>query len=278
MAWWSRDGRDRGAARRPGQEDVAALAGLNADGVSHCAVGRAADAIPRFEDALEGCRVALGDDHSHTLTVAGNLAAACVAAGQWRRGLDLMATNLADRVRVFGEDDPRTLTAADAMASAYRLTGDVNEAVTLSGRVTAERRRILGPTHPDTLVSRMGMALARAAAGDIESALTLIEVALLDSEHAHGTRFQHTIALRANAAACLAALGRPEEAVAEFRRAVDDSAALLGANHPDTVALHEDMLMAQGEPAGAAQEGVPRNAASNSDSMSANRAEVISST
>jgi Tetratricopeptide repeat len=145
----------------------------------------------------------------------------------------------------------------------------VDDAVVLSERVTAERRRILGPAHPDTLVSRMGMALARSAAGDVVAALTLLDVALPDSEQAPGARNQHTIALRANVAACLAALGRCDEAVAAYRRAVDDSAELLGANHPDTVALHEEMQ-------GVVQ--APRKASSSSDSISAKRVEVISST
>src|SRR3990170_5197903 len=107
MAWGAREGRDRAPPRQRGPEDVAALAARNADGVSYFAAGRATDAIPRFEDAYEGCLATLGRDHPHTLAVAGNLAAACVAAGEWRRGLDLMAANLADRVRVFGDDDPR---------------------------------------------------------------------------------------------------------------------------------------------------------------------------
>lgn len=270
MAWWSRETRDRGSARQRDPEDVATLAARNADGVSFFAVGRVVEAIPRFEDAYEGCIGTLGGDHPYTLTVAGNLAAACVAAGE-RRGLELMAANLSDRVRVFGDDDPRTLTAADALASAYRLAGEANEAVTLSTRVTADRRRVLGPTHPDTLVSRMGMALARAAAGDVMSALTLLEVTLHDSEQAHGARNPHSIALRANAAGCLAALGRRDEAAALFQQAIDDSAALIGPNHPDTVALHDELRSI-------VQDGAPRNAASSSASTSANRVEVISST
>lgn len=270
MAWWSREGRDRGSARQRGPEDVAALAARNADGVSYFAVGRVTEAVPRFEDAHEGCIGTLGGDHPYTLTVAGNLAAALVGAGD-RRGLELMAANLADRVRVFGADDPRTLAAADALASAYRLAGRADDAVELATRVTDDRRRILGPTHPDTLVSRMGMALARAAAGDIVAALTLLEVALHDSEQAHGPRSAHTIALRANAAGCLAALGRDDEAVALFRQAFADSSAMLGANHPDTVALHDELMSVL-------QEGSPRSAASSSASTSANRVEVISST
>lgn len=268
MAWWSREARERGSARGP--EDVSALAARNADGVSYFAAGRVSEAVPRFEDAYEGCIGTLGGDHPHTLTVAGNLAAALVAAGE-RRGLDMMITNLADRVRMFGADDPRTLAAADALASAYRLAGVADEAVELSTRVTADRRRILGPTHTDTLVSRMGMALARAAAGDVMAALTLLEVTLHDSEQAHGSRNPHTIAMRANAAGCLAALGRGSEAVALFRQAFEDSAALLGANHPDTVALHDEL-------SSLVQDGAPRSAASSSDSTSANRVEVISST
>ena len=50
MAWWSREGRDRGSPRRRDKQDAAALAALNAEGVSYFAVGRATDAIPRFAD------------------------------------------------------------------------------------------------------------------------------------------------------------------------------------------------------------------------------------
>jgi hypothetical protein len=103
------------------------------------------------------------------------------------------------------------------------------------------------------------------------AALTLLEVSLHDSEQAHGARNHHTIALRANAAGCLAALGRNEEAVALFRQAIDDSSALFGANHPDTVALHDEL-------SAIVQDGAPRSAASSSDSTSANRVEVTSST
>ncbi|HYH33503.1 MAG TPA: tetratricopeptide repeat protein [Pseudonocardia sp.] len=241
MAWWSREGRGRGGNHHT-PEDLAELADGNADGARLCTAGRASDAVARFEDALAGCLGRLGPDHPATLTVGGNLGAACTSAGQWRRGLELMAGNLSDRVRVFGDDDPRTLTAADALASAYRLAGEVDEALALSGRVTAERRRLLGPAHPDTLVSRMGMALARAAAGDVASAVTLLEAALGDAEQAHhGARHEHTIALRGNVAACLASLGHTDEAAAGFRRAAADSAALLGRDHPETVALREEL-------------------------------------
>src|SRR3712207_7865127 len=53
----------------------------------------------------------LGGEHPDTLTVAGNLGVAHVAAGHRRKGLKLMTSTLVDRVRVFGEDHPATMTA-----------------------------------------------------------------------------------------------------------------------------------------------------------------------
>jgi hypothetical protein len=69
--------------------------------------GRHDEAVPLFEQALTSCRSTLGSDHPDTLIVAGNLAVAYVAAGNRRKGIKLIAGNLAARVRVFGDDPPR---------------------------------------------------------------------------------------------------------------------------------------------------------------------------
>lgn len=152
-------------------------------------------AVAVFEEVLAGCRSHLGAEHVATLTVAGNLGVALVAAGRRREGITVLATNVADRARVCGEDDPRTLVARDALAVGRRLAGQVDEAVALSGQVTEQRRRILGPTHLDTLTSRMGLALAQAAAGDVGAAVTVLTAAISESEQAHGSRHPHTTAL-----------------------------------------------------------------------------------
>jgi hypothetical protein len=175
---------------------IDALAALNAEAANLCAADHHQDAIPIFERVLADCQAALGKNHPATLTVAGNLAVTCMAAGWQVLGVRLLTAHLANRANLLGDEDPRTLTARDALAVAHRLAGDIGPALALSIKVTDQRRRILGPTHPDTLTSQMGLALALDAAGDLRRAITLLTTAINDADRAHGPTHTHTIALR----------------------------------------------------------------------------------
>ena len=157
--------------------------------------GRHDEALPLFEQALASCRSTLGGDHPDTLIVAGNLGVAHVAAGNRRKGIKLIAGNLAARVRVFGDDHPLTLAARNALAVAHRVNGDVDTAVELSKQVAVQRSKTLGPEHADTLTSRMGLALAMAAAGHLTTAHGLVASAMGDAEAALGPDHEHTLAL-----------------------------------------------------------------------------------
>jgi hypothetical protein len=152
------------------------------------------EAVSLFEQALASCRSTLGGEHPDTLTVAGNLGVAYVAAGNRRRGLKLINNNLAARVRVLGDTHPATMAARNALAAAHRITGDADTAVSLAKQVVVQRTRALGPTHIDTLSSRMGLALALAAAGDLTSAHRLLASVMSDAEESLGAEHEHTVA------------------------------------------------------------------------------------
>jgi hypothetical protein len=156
--------------------------------------GRFDEAVLLFEQALTSCRSTLGGEHPDTLTVAGNLGVAYVAAGNRRKGLKLITSNLAARVRVLGDTHPATMTARNALAAAHRVTGDADTAVSLAKQVVLQRTRALGPTHIDTLSSRMGLALALAAAGDLTSAHRLLASTMSDAEETLGAEHAHTVA------------------------------------------------------------------------------------
>lgn len=175
---------------------IEVLAAQNADAARLCAADRYQDAVMPFEETLAVCEAALGRDHPATLTVAGNLAVAYVAAGARDYGIELLTTNLRDRESLFGNDDPRTLTARNALAVAHRLAGNLDAALALSRQVSSQRRRLLGPAHPDTLASVMGLALALAELGDIEGAIRLLSDTIDDAEQSHGPQHSHIIALR----------------------------------------------------------------------------------
>ncbi len=171
--------------------------------------GRYDEAVSLFEQSLASCRATLGAQHPDTLTVAGNLAVAHVAAGARRKGIKLITNNVDTRREVLGDSHPATLTARNALAVAYRTTGDADAALRLAKQVVVQRSRTLGPTHVDTLTSRVGLALALAAVGDRTSAHRLLGSTVNDAEVTLGPDHEH-----------VAALVRCGEAAGLLRRAV----------------------------------------------------------
>jgi hypothetical protein len=167
----------------------------NAAAVDLFEAGHCEEAVPLFEEALALCRSTLGGEHPDTLTVAGNLGVAYVAAGNRRKGLKLITSNVAARTRVLGDDHPATLTARDALGAAHRMVGDADTAVVLAKQVVLQRSRTLGPTHVDTLTSRMGLALALAAVGDVTSAHRMLGSTLNSAEETLGPDHPYTLAL-----------------------------------------------------------------------------------
>ncbi len=157
--------------------------------------GRHDEAVTLFEQALRSCRAVLGNGHPDTLTVAGNLAVAYVAAGSGRKGIKLLTENLAARAGVFGDTHPATLTARNALAVAHRVTGDADAAVPLAKQAVVQRSQTLGPTHPDTLTSRVGLAVALAGTGAARSAQRILATTISDAERALGPDHRHTAAL-----------------------------------------------------------------------------------
>ena len=128
---------------------VASLALRHAAAVQHHLAGRSETAVPLLEQILLGCRAILGDRHTDTLVVAGNLAVAYLAAGHTDDGFAALEEVCAERERVFGWDDPRTLTALDCLAAAHRMAGHAGEAMRLGEVVALARERVLGPTRRD---------------------------------------------------------------------------------------------------------------------------------
>jgi hypothetical protein len=126
--------------------------------------------------------------------VAGNLGVAYVAAGNRRKGLKLVTSNVAARARVLGDDHPATMTARDALAAAHRMAG-ADTAVDLAKQVVLQHSRALGPAHVDTLSSRTGLALALAAVGDVTSAHRMLSVTMSAAEDTFGPDHPHTLAL-----------------------------------------------------------------------------------
>ena len=187
----SEDGETNSVARARAREAAA----RNTAAAELFEAGRYDEAVPLFEQAFAGCRSTFGGDHPDTMTVAGNLGVAYMAAGNRRRGLKLIIDNVEARTRVLGDSHPRTLIARNALAAAHRIAGNADKAVALAKQVVIQRSRLLGSTHTDTLSSRMGLALALAAAGEVSSAHRMLASTVNDAEEILGPEHPHTLVL-----------------------------------------------------------------------------------
>jgi tetratricopeptide (TPR) repeat protein len=134
------------------------------------AEGRAADAIPLFEQNLAGQERLLGPDHPDTLKARNTLAVAYHAAGRTAEAIPLVQQTLAARERLLGADHPSTLASRNNLASAYRATGRPAEAIPLYEMNVAACERLLGADHPRTVASRRHLDLARQEAAQAGNA------------------------------------------------------------------------------------------------------------
>jgi DNA-directed RNA polymerase specialized sigma24 family protein len=158
----------------------------NSLGAAYLSAGRAAEAIPLFEQTLAVRERELGPDHPDTLTSQNNLAAAYQDAGRPAEAIRLYELNLAARERELGADHPRTLNSRGNLADAYREAGRVTDAIPLLEQTLADRERVLGPGHPDTRTSRKNLATAYQDAGRVADAIPLFEQASADRKRVLG--------------------------------------------------------------------------------------------
>ena len=107
------------------------------------AAGRAAEAIPLFQQILAARERLLGPDHPDTLTSRNNLAASYQDAGWVIEAIPLFEQTLTAREQVLGADHPGTVHTRRNLADAYRAAGRVAEAQNLAeprGGLPRERR------------------------------------------------------------------------------------------------------------------------------------------
>jgi RNA polymerase sigma factor (sigma-70 family) len=159
--------------RQLGPSHIDTLNSRNSLAAAYLAAGRAAGAIPLFEQTLAVLQRDAGPDHPDTLTLQNNLAAAYQDAGRLPEAIRLYEQNLTVREQSPGSDHPSTLTSRGNLAAAYLAAGRVAAAIPLFEQTLTGRDQVLGPDHPDTLTSRKNLAQAYRAAGRVADALPL---------------------------------------------------------------------------------------------------------
>ena len=220
------------------------------------AAGRAAEAIPLFEQALFGRERLLGPDHPDTLTSRKNLASAYQAAGRAAEAVLLLRLTLAARERLRGADHLDTVESCGNLAAAYREAGRVAEAIPLLERIVAARERLRGADHLDTVESCRNLAAAYREAGRVAEAIPLLERIVEAWERLLGADHPSALGSRNNLATAYREAGRVAEAIPLLEQTVATCERLLGSDHPHTLTSRGNLAAAYRD-AGRVSEAIP---------------------
>ena len=228
-----------------GSDHPDTLNAMNGLATAYRAAGRAAEAVPLFEQTLIGQVRLLGHDHRDTLTTQTNLATTYQIVGRAFEALLMLRLTLAANERMFGTGHPSTLNSQDNLAAAYRQLGRIAEAIPLLEQTLIGRERLLGANHPDTQRSRNNLAAAYKEAGRPDETIPLIEQILTVQERALGADHPKTLSSQNNLAVAYLEAGRPAEAIALFEQTLDACERLLGADDPRTLTTRNNLALAR---------------------------------
>jgi tetratricopeptide (TPR) repeat protein len=196
--------------------------------------GRAAEAIPLYEQTLTAQERVLGPDHLETLAARHNLAEAYREAGRAAKAIPLYEQARAAYERVLGPDHPITLLIRNNLALAYKQADPTANMIPLHEQVLADRKRVLGPDHPDTLRSRNNLAVAYWEAGRAADVIPLFEQLLADRERVLGHDHPDTLGSRYNLGLVYSDAGRAADAIPLFQQTLAAQEKVLGPDHPNT--------------------------------------------
>ena len=202
---------------------------------AYLAAGRAADAIPWFQWALDRLTDKLGPDHHDVIEARRRLGHALVAALQVPAAITVLERAAAQFEQVCGPGHADTLGARDELAAAYMAAGQYSDAITLYRRTLADRERAQGARHPQTMTTRHGLADAYLASGRAKEAVAAYRRVVADRERVLGPDNLDTLTARNNLGAAYQKTGKPAAAELACEQAWAGFERVLGPRHPDTL-------------------------------------------
>mmetsp|Transcript_41611 Transcript_41611/g.84876 ORF Transcript_41611/g.84876 Transcript_41611/m.84876 type:complete len:152 (-) Transcript_41611:65-520(-) len=116
-----------------------------------------------FQDVLEHCREALGEQHAYTLTVANSLGSLLHEAERLEEAEPVLRKVLTGLREQLGEKHLDTLTGANNLAVLLYSREDYAQATQIFQEVLAGRRVQLGEKHPDTMAAAWNLSAAQQA-------------------------------------------------------------------------------------------------------------------
>jgi tetratricopeptide (TPR) repeat protein len=142
---------------------------------------RLAEAQPYYQEAMDGYRRVLGDNHPDTLNAINSMGAVMENQGNLQEAGAYYQEALQRSRLVLGNDHPHTVAALNNLGGWLVGQGELVESRTLLQEALDTRERLLGPDHPDTLLSICNMGRLFVAIQQPDAAVELLlpaEVAL----------------------------------------------------------------------------------------------------
>ena len=210
------------------------LAGQRLAG-AYLAAGRADDAIPWFQWALDSLTHKLGPDHPDVIEARRRLGHALVAALQLPAAITVLDRAVLQFEQVSGPGHADTLGARDELAGAYLAAGQYSDAITLYRRTLSDRERAQGVRHPETMTTRNGLADSCLASGRAKEAVAAYKRVVADRERVLGPDHLDTLAARNDLGTAYQKTGHPAAAELACEQAWAGFERVLGPRHPDTL-------------------------------------------
>ncbi|MGB6455931.1 MAG: tetratricopeptide repeat protein, partial [Streptosporangiaceae bacterium] len=202
---------------------------------AYLAAGRADDAVPWFQWALDSLTHTLGPDNRDVIEARRRLGHALVAALQFPAAITVLERAVPRFEQLCGPAHADTLGARDELAAAYLAAGRHPDAILLYRRTLADRERVQGDRHPQTMTTRHGLADSHLASGQAKEAVATYKRVLADRERVLGPDHLDTLTARHNLGAAYQKAGKAAAAELACEQAWAGFERVLGPRHPDTL-------------------------------------------
>ena len=197
------------------------------------ALGRAAEAEPLYEEALEMYRRLFKGDHPDVAQILNNLAGVRKSLGRAAEAEPLFEEALEMRRRLFKGDHPHVAANLNNLASVRESLGRAAEAEPLCEEALEMNRRLFKGDHPAVALSLNNLAGVRKSLGRAAEAEPLYEESLEMYRRLFKGDHPDVAQSLNNLAGVRQSLGRAAEADPLFEEALEMRRRLFKGDHPD---------------------------------------------
>jgi len=224
------------AERLHGAESEQMATSLNILGYCLQSLGRATDALPKFEAALEIKQRLFKSDHRDLAAALNNLAYCLDALNRAKEALPMHEAALAMNQRLFNGDHSAVARGLNNTGLCLKSLGRAEEALPKFEAALQMWQRLYGGDHPEVATGLNNLASCLVALGRTAEALPLHETALdMNQRLIHGDHPNVAGGMN-NVASCLDLLGRASEALPKYEAALEMYQRLYqGRDHRDVV-------------------------------------------